>query len=70
VEPLGINLGLFAIQLVVAFGWIGLGIFSLFSLRNRKLTGITLAVWVLVICSVPVLGALAYWIVQPSGEDK
>ena len=69
-ESLGINLGLLLVQIVFAFGWIGFSIFSLFSLRSKNLHGTTLAVWALAICAVPVLGALAYWIVRPSVESK
>jgi hypothetical protein len=69
-ESLGINFSFLLVQLILGFGWIGFSIFSLFSLRSRNLRGMTLAVWVLAICAIPVLGALAYWIVRPSGEYK
>ena len=69
-EALGINFGLLLVQVFIAFGWIGLAILSLFSLRSKNLSGVTLAMWVLIICVVPVLGPLAYWIVRPSNETK
>ncbi len=67
-EPLGINAGFLFVQLLVGFGWIGFAVVSLFHLRNKKLTGVPLVLWVLIICAIPVLRALAYWIVRPSAE--
>jgi hypothetical protein len=47
---------------------LGLPILSLIDLAKKKLSGTPLAVWVLVICAVPVLGSLAYWIIKPIPE--
>ena len=69
-ESLGINFGLLFIQLMIGFGWIGFSILSLFSLRSKNLHGTELALWALAICAIPVLGALAFWIVRPSGVNK
>ena len=67
-EPLGINTGLLLIQLLITLVIIGLPVISLIDLAKRKLSGTPLAIWVLVICVVPVLGSLAYWIVKPTAE--
>ena len=67
-EPLGINTGLLLIQLFFVLIMLGLPVISLIDLAKRKLTGTPLAIWVLVICVVPVLGSLAYWIVKPTPE--
>ncbi|MGZ9234600.1 MAG: PLDc N-terminal domain-containing protein [Anaerolineales bacterium] len=48
----------------------GLPVISLIDLARKKLNGIPLAVWVLVICVVPVLGSLAYWIIKPAAETR
>jgi hypothetical protein len=48
--------------------WLLLSLLTLFTLRGRGLTGITQAVWVLIIVAVPFLGALAFWIVRPSAQ--
>ena len=69
-EPLGINYNLLLLQMFVGFGWIGFSVFSLLNLRSKNLSGITLAVWALTICAVPVLGALAYWIVRPQANTS
>ena len=69
-DNLGINMGLLLIQLIPAILLIGLPIISLLDLRKKKLSGTTLGLWVLIICAVPVIGSLAYWIIKPSVEIK
>ena len=69
-EPLGINTGLLIIQSVFAVVFFALPLITLVSLSGRKLTGTSLALWVLVICAIPVLGSLAYWIVKPIREGN
>ena len=69
-EPLGINTGLLLIQILIVAVMAGLPVISLIDLARRKLNGTPLAVWVLVICAVPVLGSLAYWIIKPTAETK
>lgn len=69
-EPLGINAGLLLVQLIPVMLLIGLPIISLIDLAKRKLTGTPLAIWVLVICAVPLIGSMAYWIIKPVAESK
>lgn len=69
-ESMGINFGLFFLQLVAIILIFGLPIISLFDLRKNKLSGTTLGIWVLIICAIPIIGPLAYWIVKPSVESK
>jgi hypothetical protein len=69
-DALGINIGLLLIQFFFVTLFLGLPIISLIDLAKKKLTGTQLAIWVLVICIAPVIGALAYWIVKPSAESK
>jgi hypothetical protein len=64
-EPLGINAGLLLIQFLIVAVMVALPVISLIDLARKKLSGTPLAVWVLVICAVPLLGSLAYWIVKP-----
>jgi hypothetical protein len=70
VEPLGINIGLLLIQSIIPILLIGFPIISLIDLGKKKLSGTTLAIWVLIICAVPLLGPLAYWIIKPTAENK
>jgi phospholipase D-like protein len=67
-DALGINVGLLLIQFVFVAAMIGLPVVSLIDLARKKLPGTPLALWVLVICVVPVLGSLAYWIIKPTAE--
>ena len=67
-EPLGINIGLLLIQSLIVIVMIGLPVISLIDLAKKKLSSTPLAIWVLVICAVPLLGSLAYWIIKPTPE--
>lgn len=69
-ETLGINANILMVQLIPLMILIGLPIISLFDLRKKNLSGVTLAVWVLIVCAIPLIGSLAYWIVKPSAEKK
>lgn len=69
-DALGINYGLLLIQLIPVILLIGLPIISLLDLRKRKLSGAALGLWALIICAVPFIGSLAYWIIKPSAETK
>jgi hypothetical protein len=67
---LGINFGLLLIQFFFVTLFLGLPIISLIDLAKKKMTGTQLAIWVLLICIAPIIGALAYWIIKPTAEDK
>lgn len=69
-EPLGINIGLLLIQSIIPIVLIGFPIISLIDLGKKRITGTTLAIWVLIICAVPFLGPLAYWIIKPTSENN
>jgi hypothetical protein len=69
-ELLGINAGLLLIQFVFALLLIALPLITLVNLANKRLTGTPLAIWVLVICAIPLLGSVAYWIVKPTREGN
>lgn len=69
-DALGINIGMLIEQAFFVTLLIGLPIISLVDLAKKKPGGTPLAVWVLVICAVPLLGSLAYWIVRPGLEVK
>lgn len=67
-ETIGINFGFLFVQLLAVLLWLGLPVITLLHLRNQKLNGVPLVLWVLLICAIPVLGALTYWIIKPSAE--
>ena len=69
-EPIGVNPSLLLVELLPVILVIGLTVISLVDLAKKKMNGIPLALWVLIICAVPLLGAIAYWIVKPTAESK
>lgn len=69
-EALGINTGLLIVQLMVALLLLALPISALIDLGKKQLESLPEAIWALTICLVPVLGALAYWIVKPASENN
>ena len=69
-DVLGINGWFLLIQSIPVILFIGFPIISLIDLAKKKMSGAPLAVWVLIICAVPLLGALAYWIIKPAPESK
>jgi hypothetical protein len=69
-EPLAINTGLLLLQLLFVTAMLGLPVISLIDVAKKKIGGTPLAIWVLVICAVPVLGSLAYWIIKPTAETR
>jgi hypothetical protein len=68
-EAMGINVGFLIVQLIPVI-LIVLPLISLIDLSKKKLSGTPLAIWALIICVVPLLGALAYWIVKPTADAK
>jgi len=69
-DALGINGTFLLIQLIPVILLIGLPVIALIDLAKKKMNGTPLALWVLIICAVPLLGALAYWIIKPTAEAK
>ena len=69
-DAIGINPLLLLIELIPVILFIGLPIIALIDLAKKKMSGTPLAIWVLIICAVPALGAVAYWIVRPTPENK
>lgn len=69
-EPLGINMGLGLLELIPMILIIGLPIISLIDLARKKMIGTPLAIWVLIICAIPLLGSIAYWIIRPTAESR
>jgi hypothetical protein len=68
-DQFGINAGFLLVRLLftlaIPIGWLLLSLLALFGLRGRNLDQTTQALWALLIVSVPILGALAFWIVRP-----
>jgi hypothetical protein len=69
-ETLGIGISELIIPTIMMVFLIGLPIITLINLSSKKMTGTPLAVWVLVICVVPGIGSIAYWIIKPTAESN
>jgi hypothetical protein len=69
-EALGINFGMLLVQSIIPIILFVFPMISLIDLSRKHLNGTTLALWVLIICAVPILGASAYWIIKPTAESK
>ena len=69
-DALRINVGLLLTQAIIPVGLFIFPLISLIDLGRRKLTGATLALWALIICAIPILGASAYWIIKPTAESN
>ena len=67
-DAIGFNGSLLLVELIPIALIIGLPIISLLDLARKKMSGTPLAIWVLIICAVPLLGSVAYWIVRPTAE--
>lgn len=63
---MGINWGYLIIQALLFGAYPALSLIALFALRRSRVTGITQVLWVFLIVAIPILGALAFFIVRPS----
>jgi len=69
---LDINIPLLGFQILniaLLVTWITLAILALFRLRKEELRAEVEIVWVIVILLIPVLGALAFFIVRSRSRD-
>ena len=67
-EQLGIEGGLLLSQIInlaILGVWLIGGLLALLMLRRRRLPAVATALWVALLILVPVLGATAFWIVNP-----
>ena len=69
-ETFGINWGVLIIQALIFSIIPALSLMALFSLRRTHITGITQVLWALLIVAIPVLGALAFFIIKPTENSQ
>jgi hypothetical protein len=50
--------------------WLGLSITALLMLKKRSLGETATVLWAILICILPVLGAIAFWIISPKGNEQ
>ncbi|HLO33944.1 MAG TPA: PLDc N-terminal domain-containing protein [Anaerolineales bacterium] len=69
-ETLGINWGYLIFQLLVFGIYPVLSLIALFALRRSRITGLNQVLWALLIAAIPVLGALAFFIINPTENTQ
>ena len=69
-EALGINWGFLIIQVLIFSIIPALSLMALLVLRRTHITGITQVLWALLIVAIPVLAALAFFIVKPTENSQ
>lgn len=72
-DDFGIRSGFLLFQLLnclIPLLWLGLSIAALVSLKKRPMGETATALWAILICVLPILGAIAFWVVSPQGQDK
>jgi flagellar biosynthesis protein FliQ len=65
-QNFAISVVLQIINIVLLVSWIVLSVISLFKIKNKTLSSTAKAIWVLIVICVPILGAIALFIVNPS----
>jgi membrane protease YdiL (CAAX protease family) len=56
-------------NIILLAGWIVLAVLALVQLRRLNLNETTRAIWAALVVVVPILGAIAFWIVRPGQES-
>ncbi len=50
--------------------WLGMSIAALLMLKKRSLGETATVLWAILICVLPILGAVAFWIISPKGQEQ
>jgi hypothetical protein len=58
------------INLILLISWIVLAIIAIINLSGKKLPATPKALWALIILCIPVLGAVAFFIVKPEENEN
>jgi hypothetical protein len=57
------------LNILILLAWIILTIVTLFQLKDQALSATDKVLWVIVVTCIPILGAVAFFIIQP-GKDQ
>jgi membrane protease YdiL (CAAX protease family) len=57
------------LNMALVAAWIVLAVLALVQLRRMNLNETTRAIWAALVVVVPILGAIAFWIVRPGQES-
>lgn len=59
-----------ALNCLIPLIWLGMSIAALLMLKKRSLGETATVLWAILICVLPILGAIAFWIVSPKGQEQ
>ena len=68
-QTLGMNWGILIINLLMVGSWPFFSIIALLALRRSRITGTSQALWALLVIAIPILGALAFFLVKPGQNN-
>jgi len=68
-DRLGINWAYLILQLLILGAWLILALAALVRLRRAPLHGTSQAIWAALILVIPIMGALAFFIVRPGDSN-
>jgi hypothetical protein len=58
-----------ALNCLIPLIWVILSVIALLDLRQKNLNETARVLWAILVVCVPMLGAIAFWIVRPGGSD-
>jgi len=58
------------VNILLLLSWPVLSIISLVKIKNRNLSSTPKAIWALMVIGVPILGAIAFFIINPAGSTE
>jgi hypothetical protein len=56
-------------NILIVLAWIVLTIVTLFQLKDRAIPATAKVLWVIAVTCIPILGAVAFFIVQPDKDE-
>jgi hypothetical protein len=59
-----------ALNCLIPVIWLTLSAIVLFDLRKKSMGETARVLWTILVVCMPILGAIAYWIVRPGGSEQ
>jgi hypothetical protein len=59
-----------ALNCLIPIIWFTLSTIVLFDLRKKSMNETPRVLWTMLVVCIPILGAVAFWIVRPGGSDQ
>jgi len=65
-DNFGISFLFSIFNILLLVSWVVLSLISLFKIKNQNLSSTAKAIWVLIVICLPIIGAVALFIINPS----